>query len=1116
MKLTEIAIDGYKGTPNTHLHNLGSGLNVIFGTQTTQRRVIADFIPDVLYGYDARTRPTTMWGNGYLQVNSEGQKLRVSRNHANTLRHLSISDSHGQYASPGTSEINTQLNQPTYGSLFFTSLEDNRWQWQDSLNQLNAVFDLPQLDSTSGMPFLADHERHASWKRAAETRITRLESMAGEIERLNHERTRLISEQSRIPTDHHNRVKALEREIAELQSQADSLTAVLHAEQEKELELHRQINDLECWIDREQTSAQRIPVTRSTPNHLECFYERLDDVDHQVRLWRSAQSDIQNQRLRLRDEMVTHGELNILSQDHPYHEAREIILALESRVNTAEETARCWEQSPTALDTSRNLTALCQEMKKDLQVLCNELKDQYKHVRYKAAVAELKQLRRCYHEMDESVRHLLVRRESVIDDIRRLDPAGADAISLGEQQFTLCAQQDGLWAARQKFVSAEPLVACETTTDYRTVHPDLSRERTRLVGLNALRTRCQEHITELQQDLQACENHWQKQVDERNALLALWNQDYTLRIDSLETRLRSLESERLSLQSQVEADRPWMNWRPNFIFEAANRFMEQLSGHALSSLRIDSHNQLTVSKNNDAPLSMESLPTIEQGFVRLSLSLAAVEQLALRGIRMPLVIEDAEHQSHNSCVIRVLESFCCNDHQVILLTGNPSRMEQGERFNSTWFELPDTSITSPSWYPETPHQPRESNPITPAPASNHPWNLDAFDSPRPHIPEISRGRHSAANVSSVKPETLIPTPLVAAPRTGCTRQTMLQDIDLVESIYLTSLENLNIQSVGQLLEVDLTEQKSDLIRSGFNLEQLDRWQAQAWLLICFSDMTANDARVLLGSGVDRPEMLAELAETEILDRIRQYLDTSAGKRSNASYSQFSSERLRAWASRVNTDNGWRTYQRSLLRSPQLANHPDTTASPAQRLGERRTAVRRPVQKPVLHKSKAEDNASQKQKQSVKLNTKSDFKFFLKPSDELEAAPSIGPKTAEKFVDIGIVTVQDFLEATVADMATQLGNRRLSKNVLKTWQQQSRLMCDVPNLRGHDAQILVSCEILDADELAKHEAASLLDVVLPFVESKEGARMLRNARKPDLTEVTEWIQAANYVTARKAA
>ena len=120
MKLTEIAIDGYKGTPNTHLHNLGSGLNVIFGTQTTQRRVIADFIPDVLYGYDARTRPTTMWGNGYLQVNSEGQKLRVSRNHANTLRHLSISDSHGQYASPGTSEINTQLNQPTYGSLFFT------------------------------------------------------------------------------------------------------------------------------------------------------------------------------------------------------------------------------------------------------------------------------------------------------------------------------------------------------------------------------------------------------------------------------------------------------------------------------------------------------------------------------------------------------------------------------------------------------------------------------------------------------------------------------------------------------------------------------------------------------------------------------------------------------------------------------------------------------------------------------------------------------------------------------------------------------------------------------------------------------------------------------------
>ncbi|MDG2015225.1 MAG: DUF4332 domain-containing protein, partial [Pirellulaceae bacterium] len=940
------AIDGYKGTPNTHLHHLASGLNVIFGTQATQLRAIADFIPDVLYGYDARKRPTTMWGNGYLQVKSDGQKFRVSRDHSNLLGHFAISDSQGDYSSPGTPEIAASLNQSAGGSFFFTSLEDTRWNWQDFLHQLNSVFQLQRLESPSPMPFLAEQDQHASWKRAAEARTRRLDSMTGELERLNRERTRLISEQARVPGDHHNRLQILDREISELQSEADSLNAVLHIEQEKELELNRQIDDLECWIDREHTNVRKIPVTRSAPKHLELYYERLDDVDHQVRLWRSAQSDIQNQRLRLRDEMVSHGELNILSQEHPYHEAREIILTLESRIQSAAETARCWEQSPTPLDTSRNLTALCQEMRNDLQALCDELKSQYKHVRYKAAVAELKQLRRCYHEMDESVRRLLVRRESVIDDIRRLDPMGADAISLCEQQFTLCAQQEGSWAARQKFVSTEPPITSETATDYRTVHPDLSRERTRLVGLNALHTRCQEQIVESQREIKACETQWQKHVDERNALLAFWNQDHTTRIDSLNARVRSLESERQALQLQIDSDKPWMSWRPNFIFEEANRFMEQISSHALRSLRINSQSQLTVAKNHDSDIHVENLPAIEQGYVRLSLSLAAIEQLALRGIRRPIVIEDAELHNQENALIQVLESFCGNDHQVVMLTGNPARMQQAERLNSTRFELPDTSITSPSWYPETPHQPRESYPITPAPTSNHPWNLDAFDSPSPLTSATSSDWHSSPTVSTVKPESLLPTPLVAAPRIGCTRQTLLQDIDLVESIYLTSLENLKIQNVGQLLDVDLSEQKSNLIRSGFNLEQLDRWQAQAWLLICFSDMTANDARVLLGSGVDRPEMLAQLEETEILDRIRQYLDTSAGKRSNASYSQFSTERLRAWANRVNTDNGWRTYQRSLLRSPQLASHTDVTVTPAQRLGERRASARRPLQKPV--------------------------------------------------------------------------------------------------------------------------------------------------------------------------
>ena len=102
------------------------------------------------------------------------------------------------------------------------------------------------------------------------------------------------------------------------------------------------------------------------------------------------------------------------------------------------------------------------------------------------------------------------------------------------------------------------------------------------------------------------------------------------------------------------------------------------------------------------------------------------------------------------------------------------------------------------------------------------------------------------------------------------------------------------------------------------------------------------------------------------------------------------------------------------------------------------------------------------------------------------------------------------------MAAQLENRRMSAKTLTIWQKQSRLMCAVPNLRGHDVQILVACDICEANELANMDPHALLDIVLPFVKTKEGVRILRNGKKPDLEEVTEWIDAANNVRSLKAA
>ena len=102
------------------------------------------------------------------------------------------------------------------------------------------------------------------------------------------------------------------------------------------------------------------------------------------------------------------------------------------------------------------------------------------------------------------------------------------------------------------------------------------------------------------------------------------------------------------------------------------------------------------------------------------------------------------------------------------------------------------------------------------------------------------------------------------------------------------------------------------------------------------------------------------------------------------------------------------------------------------------------------------------------------------------------------------------------LAEKLNHRRITTLVIQQWQAQSRLMCQIPELRGHDAQILVACRITTPESLASSKPAELFAVVEPFSRTKEGERIIRNGRKPDLAEVTEWIQWAANARSLKAA
>jgi hypothetical protein len=136
-----------------------------------------------------------------------------------------------------------------------------------------------------------------------------------------------------------------------------------------------------------------------------------------------------------------------------------------------------------------------------------------------------------------------------------------------------------------------------------------------------------------------------------------------------------------------------------------------------------------------------------------------------------------------------------------------------------------------------------------------------------------------------------------------------------------------------------------------------------------------------------------------------------------------------------------------------------------------------------------------------------MRSYLKSEAPIVDAPSIGPKTATRFNAIGMTTVEEFLNADPEITASKLAVRHITPDVIREWQAQSRLMVEVPGLRGHDVQLLVAANVETSDQLSDSNAAGLLDAVKAVTTTALGKSILRDGSAPDLDEVKSWIAAA---------
>ena len=275
-----------------------------------------------------------------------------------------------------------------------------------------------------------------------------------------------------------------------------------------------------------------------------------------------------------------------------------------------------------------------------------------------------------------------------------------------------------------------------------------------------------------------------------------------------------------------------------------------------------------------------------------------------------------------------LKEFASGGHQVIAFAKRNEISPTILSSVATVFELPMTTVS--------PHLPMTS------PGRESDYTPRGFETPGYPLNKYpsSGERHELARVSHytelpVQPSEL-PAPNVST-RSSVLESTPIDSADLVTQAEAFRLAELGVVDVSQLLALDAAQLPRDFLDSGFTPEQIDRYQSQAWLMICVPGLRGVDVRLLQACGVNEPEQLDTLPSRELFERLNRFLDSSEGIRFNSSRHEYQLDRLNAWYRGLDsTRTKWRS-ESGYSRRARRATRPESQRGEQQARFERREA-----------------------------------------------------------------------------------------------------------------------------------------------------------------------------------
>lgn len=371
---------------------------------------------------------------------------------------------------------------------------------------------------------------------------------------------------------------------------------------------------------------------------------------------------------------------------------------------------------------------------------------------------------------------------------------------------------------------------------------------------------------------------------------------------------------------------------------------------------------------------------------------------------------------------------------------------------------------------------------------------------------------------------------------------------------LEALRTAGIQTVRELLLQTIPQLEEKLRLKGFvvPVERLQALWGQAELAARVPLLRRGDAALLFAAGIHSAEELSRLRPETVYERVTRFQRSDAGARYRragrlidrqqalnwARFGQFlrSLEEVYSVRSRfgaktvskptvravVRGSAGSRVRSSAGVESSRSTATPEVTAEEIPAVAVTKKRRRRVAADSSVVSRRAKRTARREQLTGEHRVDQADadggqlvaervggMRFFLSRTSSVAVAPSIGPRTAELLQAAGLRTVEEFLSMTPERVAEKLHSPRITATIVRQWQSQARLMCQIPELRSVDAQILVACGILTPEALSERGPEQVLSSVQPLAQSAEGQKLLKSAGQPDLATVTAWIQwAAN--------